>query len=126
MFKVGDITTCLEAVNDLRKGYKYEVINVCTDGVTVQSKTHKVSQDLIHPFDKFAEPIIFNITYTELPRQTVDCYTSFDPRNDKSIILKGTGFKDVYNLFYGGKGLGLVVGTKMEYLIEQVESKIYK
>jgi hypothetical protein len=66
----------------------------------------------------------FNITYTELPKQTVDYYTSFD-ENEKSVVIKGTGFKDIYNLFHDGKGLGLIVGTQMKYLIEQVNKKIY-
>jgi hypothetical protein len=66
----------------------------------------------------------FNITYTQLAPQTVDCYTSFDD-NEKSVVFKGTGFKDIYNLYHGGKSLGLIVGTKMEYLIEQINRKIY-
>ncbi len=66
--------------------------------------------------------IPWNITYTE-SKKTVELLSTFDSK-ERSVVLKGTGFKDVFNLFLAGKYIGLVVGSTPEFLDECVRKKL--
>lgn len=57
MYKIGDIITCMDPVDDLRQDFDYVVTQILPGRVRVKCNEYYVSSLLTHHFDRFREYI---------------------------------------------------------------------